>query len=71
MATTYHQQARHFNAPEVNIALPTLNTLHTMPSMSHLSSTQTDLAQTNDSHDNDNHVQSQRWKNHSEQHQFQ
>jgi hypothetical protein len=65
MATTSHQRARHFNAPEVNIALPTINTLHTMPSMSHLSSTQTDLAQTNVSyadfddadysHDNENH----------------
>ena len=65
MATTSHQQARHLNALEVNITLPTINTLHTMPSMSHLSSTQTDLAQSNVryadfddtdySHDNDNH----------------
>jgi hypothetical protein len=65
MATTSHQQARHFNAPEVNITLPTINTLYTMLSMSHLSSTQTDLAQSNVSyadfndadysHDNDNH----------------
>ena len=65
MATTSHQQARHFNAPEVNITLPTINTLHTMPSMSNLSSTQTDLAQSNVryadfddgdySHNNDNH----------------
>jgi len=65
MANTSHQQARHFNAPEVNIALPTINTLYTMPSMSHLSSTQTDIAQTNVSyadsddadysHDNQNH----------------
>jgi len=65
MATTSHQQARHFNAQEVNIALPTINTLHTMLSMSHLSSTQTNLAQSNVhytdfddadySHDNDNH----------------
>jgi hypothetical protein len=39
MATTSLQQARHFNAPEVNIALPTINTLHAMPSMSQLSST--------------------------------
>jgi len=59
MATTSHQQARHFNAPEVNTTLPTINTL------SHLSSTQTYLAQSNVcyadfddadySHDNDNH----------------
>jgi len=64
-ATTSHQQARCFNAPEVNVTVPTLNTLHAMPSMSHLSSTQTELAQShfryadfNDagfSHDNDNH----------------
>ena len=47
MATTFLQQARQFNAPEVNIALPTINTLHAMPSMSQLSSTHTDLAQSN------------------------
>ncbi len=47
MATTSHQQARHFNAPEVNIPLPAINTLHAMPSISHLSSTQTNLAQSN------------------------
>jgi hypothetical protein len=65
MATTSHQQARHFNAPEVNITLPTMHTLRAMPSMSHFSSTHTDLAQSNVryadfydadySHDNDNH----------------
>ena len=47
MATTSYQQARHFNAPEVNIVLPTINTLHAMPFMSHLLSTQTNLAQSN------------------------
>ena len=47
MATASLQQARHFNAPEVNIALPTINTLYAMPSMSHLSSTHTNLAQLN------------------------
>ena len=65
MTTTSHQQARHFNAPEVNIPLPTINILNSMPSISHLSSTQTDLAQSNlryadfedadYSQDNDNH----------------
>jgi hypothetical protein len=65
MVTTFHQQVRHFNALEVNITLPTINTLHVMPSMSHLSSTQPDLAQLNlhyalsddadYSQDNDNH----------------
>ena len=34
MAITSLQQARHFNAPEVNIALPTINTLYAMPSIS-------------------------------------
>ena len=63
--TTSHQQARCFNAPEANVTVPTINTLHAMPSMSHLSSTQTELAQshfryadfnyTDFSHDNDNH----------------
>jgi hypothetical protein len=41
MATTSLQQARHVNAPEVNIALPTINTLYAMPSISQLSSTHT------------------------------
>jgi hypothetical protein len=31
MANTSHQQARHFNAPEVDVTLPTINTLHAMP----------------------------------------
>ena len=47
MTTTSLQQVRHFNAPEVNIALPTINTPHAMPSMSQLSSTHTNLAQSN------------------------
>ena len=47
MATTSLQQARHVNAPEVNIALPTINTLYAMPSISQLSSTHTNLAQSN------------------------
>jgi hypothetical protein len=47
MATTALQQARHFNAPEVNIALPTINTLYAMPSISQLSSTATNITQLN------------------------
>ncbi len=47
MATTVLQQTRHFNAPEVNIALPTINTLYAMPSISQLSSTATDITQSN------------------------
>jgi hypothetical protein len=67
MVTTSHQQARHFNALEVNITLPIINTLHTMPSMRHLSSSKTDLAQSNVcyadfddtdySHDNDEELE--------------
>jgi hypothetical protein len=65
LATTSHQQVKCFNAPEANVTVPTINTLHAMPSMSHLSLTQTDLAQShfcyadfsdaNFSQDNDNH----------------
>ena len=65
LATTSHQQARCFNALEANITVPTVNTLHAMTSMSHLSSTQTELAQshfcyadfndTDFSQDNDTH----------------
>ena len=47
MATTALQQARHFNAPEVNIALPPINTLYAMPSISHLSSTATNSTHPN------------------------
>jgi hypothetical protein len=47
MATTSLQQARHFNAPEVNIVLPTINTLCAMPSVSQLSSTPTNFSQLN------------------------
>ncbi len=47
MATTALQQTRHFNAPEINIALPTINTLYAMPSISQLSSTATNISQSN------------------------
>jgi len=47
MATTALQQARHFNAPEGNIALPTINTLYAMPSISQLSSTATNITHSN------------------------
>jgi hypothetical protein len=45
VATTSHQQAKCSNAPEANVTVLTINTLHAMPSMSHLSLTQTDLAE--------------------------
>ena len=47
MATTALQQARHFNTPEISIALPTTNTLYAMPSISQLSSTATNITQLN------------------------
>ena len=47
MGTTSLQQARHVNAPEVNIALPTINTLYAMPSITQLSSTPTNITQLN------------------------
>jgi hypothetical protein len=47
MATTALQQARHFNAPAISIALPTINTLYAMPSISQLSSTSTNITQSN------------------------
>ncbi len=47
MATTALQQARHFNTPEIYIALPTINTLYAMPSISQLSSTATNITQLN------------------------
>ena len=45
MATTALQQARHFNTPEISIALPTTNTLYAMPSINQLSSTATNITQ--------------------------
>ncbi len=47
MATTALQQARRFNAPEINIALPTINTLYALPSISQLFSTATNITQSN------------------------
>ncbi len=47
MATTALQQARHFNTPEISIALPIINTLYAMPSISQLSSTATNITQLN------------------------
>jgi hypothetical protein len=47
MVTTALQQARHFNTPEISIPLPTTNTLYVMPSISQLSSTATNITQSN------------------------
>jgi hypothetical protein len=41
--STYQQQIRNFNSLMVNVSVPTINILHGMPSLSHLSSTQSEL----------------------------
>ena len=51
MATTALQQATHFNTPEISIALPTTNTLYAMPSINQLSSTATNITQSNTRND--------------------
>ncbi len=43
----YQQQVRNFNSLRVNVSVLTINTLHGMPSLSHLSSTQSDLGNCN------------------------
>ncbi len=45
--STYLQQIRNFNSLMVNVSVPTINTLHGMPSRSHLSSTQSELGNSN------------------------
>ncbi len=45
--STYQQQIRHFNSLMVDVSVPTTNTLHGMPSLSHLSSTQSELGNCN------------------------
>jgi hypothetical protein len=44
---TYQQQIRNFNLFMVNVSVPMINTLHGMPSLSHLSSTQSELENCN------------------------
>ncbi len=41
--STYQQQIRNFNLLTVNVSVPTINTLHGMPSLLHLSSAQSEL----------------------------
>jgi hypothetical protein len=41
--STYQQQIRNFNSLKVNVSVPTLNKLHGMPSLLHLSPTQPEL----------------------------
>ncbi len=45
--STYQQQIRNFNSLMVDVSVPTINTLHGMPSPSHLSSTQSQLGNCN------------------------
>ncbi len=45
--STYQQQIRNFNSFMVNGSVPTINTLHGMPSLLHLSSTQSELGNCN------------------------
>jgi hypothetical protein len=41
--STYQQQIRNFNSLMVDVSVPTINTLHGMPSLLHLSSAQSEL----------------------------
>ncbi len=45
--STYQQHIRNFNSLMIDVSVPTINTLHGMPSLSHLSSTQSELGNCN------------------------
>ncbi len=45
--STYQQQIMNFNSLMVDVSVPMINTLHGMPSLSHLSSTQSELGNFN------------------------
>jgi hypothetical protein len=45
--TTFKQQIKNFNLLRVNVSVPMMNTLHGMPSLLHLSSTQFELKNSN------------------------
>ena len=45
--STYQQKIRNFNSLMVNVSVPTINTLHGMSSLSHLSPTQSELGNCN------------------------
>jgi hypothetical protein len=45
--TTFQQQIRIFDSFRVNVSVPTMTTLHGMPSLLHLSSTQSELENSN------------------------
>ncbi len=48
--STYQQQIMSFNSLMVNVSVPTINTLHGMLPLSHLSSTQSELGNYNVHH---------------------
>jgi hypothetical protein len=43
----FQQKNTNFNSLRVNVSVPTMNTLHGMPSLLHLSSTQSELENSN------------------------
>jgi hypothetical protein len=45
--STYQQQIRNINSLMVDVSVPSMNTLHGMPSLLHLSSTQSELGNCN------------------------
>jgi hypothetical protein len=45
--STYQQQIRNFNSLTVDVSVPMINTLHGMPSLLHISSTQSELGNCN------------------------
>ncbi len=45
--STYQQQIKNFNSLTVDVSVPMINTLHGMPSLLHLSSTQSELGNCN------------------------
>jgi hypothetical protein len=45
--STYQQQIMNFNSFTVDVSIPRINTLHGMPSLLHLSSTQSELGNCN------------------------
>jgi hypothetical protein len=47
MSTTFQQQMRNFNSLSFDVSVPLTNTLHGMPSLLHLSSTENELTNAN------------------------
>ncbi len=47
MSTTFKQQMRNFNSFSFDVSVPLTNTLHGMPSLLHLSSTENELTNAN------------------------